>query len=127
MVCVFSVVVVLVTVGPARATLIVAVAVGPLKPPAELVVDSWTLKLPAVSEPVVGVNFSPAAPWARVMKLPLAIARGAVVLIERAAGDAGDLEVGRRAVAGPGRNHQAGSRLRVFRRRGAGHGRTSQR
>ena len=70
---VFSVVAALVTVGPASVTLIVAVAVAPLNPPAALVVDSWTLKLPVASEPAVGVNFRPAAPWARVMKLPLAI------------------------------------------------------
>ena len=61
------------TDGPARVTPIVAVADGPLKPPTTLVVDSWTVKLPPASEPAVGVNFRPAAPWARVMKLPLVI------------------------------------------------------
>ena len=45
-VCVFSVVVALVTVGPASVTVIVAVAVGPPNPPTESVVDSWTVKLP---------------------------------------------------------------------------------
>ena len=72
-VCVFSVVTAPVTDGPASVTAIVAVAVAPLNPPTTLVVDSSTLKLPVASEPVVGVNFSPAAPWATVMKLPLAI------------------------------------------------------
>ena len=45
-VCVFSVVVALVTVGPPSVTVIVARTVGPLNPLALLVVDSWTVKPP---------------------------------------------------------------------------------
>ena len=62
--CVPSVVVAFVTFGPANVTAILAVAVAPLKPLMALVDDSSTLKLPPASEPVVGVNFSPAAPCA---------------------------------------------------------------
>ena len=56
------------------ATAILAAAVGPLRPVVLPSDDSRTSKLPVAIEPVVGVNFSPAAPWAAVMKLPLVIA-----------------------------------------------------
>ena len=51
----------------------VAVAVGPPRPAVVAVVDSCTVKLPEASELVAGVNFSPAAPSATVMKSPLLI------------------------------------------------------
>ena len=47
-----------------RLTVMVAVAVGPPRPRRRAVVDSWTVKLPEVSELAVGVNLSPAAPCA---------------------------------------------------------------
>ena len=50
-----------------------ALAGGPLKPLVSLVVDCRTLKPPGINEPAFGVNFSPAAPWATLMKLPLVI------------------------------------------------------
>ena len=62
-----------VLVEPEELTVIVALAVVPLKPAVLELVDSCTMKLPVASDPVVGVNFSPAAPCATVMKLPLAI------------------------------------------------------
>ena len=63
-VCVLSVVVALVTEGwcRIRLTAMVAVAVVPPSPAVVALVDSWTVKLPEVSEFVVGVNFNPAAP-----------------------------------------------------------------
>ena len=72
-VCVFSAVVALVTDGPANVTLIKAVFVEPIKPPARSLVDCWMVKLPVASDPVVGVNFNPALPWAKVMKVPSVI------------------------------------------------------
>ena len=61
--------------GPTSATVtaIVALAVAPLRPAAVAVLDSCTVKLPAAVLLAVGVNLRPAAPWATVMKLPLAI------------------------------------------------------
>ena len=53
--------------------MMVAVAVGPPRPAVVAVVDSCTVKLPEASELVAGVNFSPAAPSATVMKSPLLI------------------------------------------------------
>ena len=61
--CVFSDVVVSVAFGPASVTVIAALAVGPLNPLTSAVVDSWTVKPPATSDPAFGVNFSPAPPW----------------------------------------------------------------
>ena len=71
-VCVFSVVVALVTVGGQRdadrgrcdrAAQATRGAGGRF-------LDAKTCRC---DDPVVGVNFSPASPWARVMKLPLVI------------------------------------------------------
>ena len=69
-VCVLSDVVALVTAGwlSTKLTVIVAVAVGPPRPPVEALVDSWTVKLPEVNELAAGVNLSPAAPCATLMK-----------------------------------------------------------
>ena len=69
----FSVVAAFVTDGPLNVTVIAAVAIEPPNPAVVALVDSWTSKLPVVNDPVVGVNFRPAAPWAKVMKLPVVI------------------------------------------------------
>ena len=73
-VCVFSVVVAPVTVGPARVTVIVARGRRPAQSAHGIgrrFLDGEATRGQRAAD--VGVNFSPAAPWARVMKLPLAI------------------------------------------------------
>ncbi len=69
--CTFSPVVAFVTVGIGGCTVIVAVAAeAGISPEVSPVVDSSAVKLPVASEPVVGVNFRPAAPWATEMNSP---------------------------------------------------------
>src|ERR1700674_841454 len=54
-------------------TVIVAVADPLLKPPPEESVAPWTWKLPLAKEFAAGVNFNPALPSAKVIKLPSAM------------------------------------------------------
>ena len=71
-VCSSSPVVALVTLGVGDSTVIVAVAAeSGINPEVSPVVDSLAVKLPVASEPVVGVNSRPAAPWATEMNSPL--------------------------------------------------------
>ena len=96
----FSVVVAPVTVGPASVTLIVAVAVGPLNPLDS--VGGRLLDIEAARGQRAGRRRELQAGCALGQRDEAAIGdrRRAVVLVERAAGDAGNLEEGRRAVAG---------------------------
>ena len=55
--------------------------------------EACTVRLPLPLKFALGVNFSPALPSATVMKLPSVIWVGAVALVERAVGDAGNLEM----------------------------------
>ena len=52
------------------------------------------MKLPLPLKLAVGVNLSPALPWAKVMKLPLVIGVVPSFWYSAAVGDPGDLEVG---------------------------------
>ncbi len=54
-------------------TVMVATTVSPPKPASPLEVEAWTAKLPLPLKSAVGVNFSPALPWAKVMNVPLLI------------------------------------------------------
>ncbi len=54
-------------------TVMVAAAVLPPRPASPLAVEAWTVKLPLPLKFAVGVNLSPALPWAKVMNVPLLI------------------------------------------------------
>src|SRR6202050_2302842 len=78
-VCVFSVVLALVTLGVCATglTVIVAKTTLPPRPPTTFVVDACTSKLNVLTglyRLVVGVNFRPASPCATVMKVVFVIA-----------------------------------------------------
>ena len=74
-VCVSSLVVALVTEGVSATglTVMVAVTTLPPSPPSLLLSDACTWKLAVPKKFAEGVNFSPAFPWAKVMKPPLLI------------------------------------------------------
>src|SRR5438105_11030347 len=74
-VCVFTVVVALVTEGVSATALTVMVDVTtlPPKPAAALLVEAWTWKLAVPKKFDVGVNLRPAVPCVMVMKSPLLI------------------------------------------------------
>ncbi len=54
-------------------TVMVASTVLPPRPASPLAVEAWSVKLPLPLKSVVGVNFSPALPWANVINVPLLI------------------------------------------------------
>ena len=122
-VCVFSVVVALVTLGwcRTRLTVIVAVAVGPPRPAAEALVDSWTVKLPEAVRTGRRRELESRGSLGDGDELAVGDLRYPVIQVQRSAGDVRDLEVGHeRRVERIRRDHQTGSRLRIVGGRGVG-------
>ena len=62
-------------------TVIVASTVLPPRPASPLEVEACIVKLPLPLKLAVGVNFSPALPWAKVMNVAVGDLRRAVVLV----------------------------------------------
>ena len=103
-------------------TVMVATTVLPPRPASPLAVEAWTVKLPLPLKLAVGVNLSPALPFGKRDKRAVGDLRRAVVLVQRAVADAGDLEVRHLGtIGGVARDHEPAGRLRVLVGRGIGH------